>query len=307
MKIHALPADAVIVAGGGAGLLVRPLDQLDGLQRQRGEPLLPGRGVLRQPRVHPGPSHGHPRPRQAAAHQRERPRRRGAASGCPTRRKTPGRPQQIPEKERFYFLEERYPTYGNLVPRDIATRELFNVCFREGLSVERDRPCVYLDVTQLPRETLDRKLGGVLDIYQKFQGADPRTTPMKIFPAVHYTMGGLWCDYERSAGRRAGRRLAPQPADQYPGAVRHRRMRISVSRRQPPGGQLAGGLHLQRPDRRAGRDPLHRQPAARDGDRAALVAVRPARRCGTWPTTGPCWPGPKAARTPIASMPNWGA
>ena len=65
--------------------------------------------------------------------------------------------------------------------------------------------CVYLDVTHLPRELLDRKLAGMLEIYEKFQGADPRTTAMKIFPAVHYSMGGLWCDYEANAERRTGR------------------------------------------------------------------------------------------------------
>jgi succinate dehydrogenase / fumarate reductase flavoprotein subunit len=59
--------------------------------------------------------------------------------------------------------------------------------------------CVYLDVTHLPRAELDRKLAGILEIYQKFQGVDPREVPMKIFPAVHYSMGGLWCDYERTA------------------------------------------------------------------------------------------------------------
>ena len=111
----------------------------------------------------------------------------------------PRPPKQIPEAERYYFLEERYPKYGNLVPRDIATREIFNVCVNEGLSVERDRQCVYLDLTHIPRAELDRKLGGILSIYEKFQGVDPRDEPMKIFPAVHYSMGGLWADYERSA------------------------------------------------------------------------------------------------------------
>jgi succinate dehydrogenase / fumarate reductase flavoprotein subunit len=108
-------------------------------------------------------------------------------------------PKQIPETERYYFLEERYPKYGNLVPRDIATREIFNVCTYEGLSVDKDRPAVYLDLTHIPRETLNVKLGGILDIYEKFQGVDPRDEPMKIFPAVHYSMGGLWVDYQRSA------------------------------------------------------------------------------------------------------------
>ena len=81
--------------------------------------------------------------------------------------------------------------------------------------------CVYLDVTHLPRDLLDRKLAGILEIYEKFQGADPRTTPMKIFPAVHYSMGGLWCDYERqrraaawpsarrATSRRTSRGLSP--------------------------------------------------------------------------------------------------
>ena len=108
-------------------------------------------------------------------------------------------PREIPESERYYFLEERYPEYGNLVPRDIATREIFNVCVHEGLSVDADRQCVYLDLTHIPREELDRKLAGILSIYEKFQGVDPRDEPMKIFPAVHYSMGGLWVDYERTA------------------------------------------------------------------------------------------------------------
>ena len=107
-------------------------------------------------------------------------------------------PTAIPESERYYFLEERYPEYGNLVPRDIATREIFDICVNEGLSVEADRLAVYLDLTHIPKAELDRKLGGILDIYQKFQGVDPRENPMKIFPAVHYSMGGLWADYERT-------------------------------------------------------------------------------------------------------------
>jgi len=105
-------------------------------------------------------------------------------------------PKQIPESERYYFLEERFPKYGNLVPRDIATREIFNICVNEGLSVDPTRMCVYLDLTHIPRAELDRKLGGILEIYEKFQGVDPREEPMKIFPAVHYSMGGLWVDYE---------------------------------------------------------------------------------------------------------------
>jgi len=107
-------------------------------------------------------------------------------------------PRSIPAAERYYFLEERYPKYGNLVPRDIATREIFDVCVNQRLSVEQGRLCVYLDVTELPPDT-QKKLDGILEIYEKFQGVDPRVVPMKIFPAVHYSMGGLWVDYERDA------------------------------------------------------------------------------------------------------------
>jgi succinate dehydrogenase / fumarate reductase flavoprotein subunit len=125
----------------------------------------------------------------------------------------PRRPQDsrpavdVPEAERYYFLEERYPKYGNLVPRDIATREIFDICVKQGLSVEPGEFCVYLDLTEEARrrinplapsrEVLRKKLGGILEIYKKFVGVDALDEPMKIFPAVHYTMGGLWVDYEK--------------------------------------------------------------------------------------------------------------
>jgi succinate dehydrogenase / fumarate reductase flavoprotein subunit len=107
-------------------------------------------------------------------------------------------PTQIPDAERYYFLEERYPGYGNLVPRDIASRELFKICRHEKCGVGGG-DMVYLDLTHLPVEQLDRKLGGILEIYEKFVGEDPRKEPMKVFPAVHYSMGGLWVDFESDA------------------------------------------------------------------------------------------------------------
>lgn len=103
-------------------------------------------------------------------------------------------PRQIPEGERFYFLEERYPKYGNLVPRDIASREIFDVCVNGGLGVGGGN-MVYLDLSFKPREELERKLGGILEIYRKFAGDDPCEKPMKIFPSVHYSMGGMWTTY----------------------------------------------------------------------------------------------------------------
>ncbi|MEO5859576.1 MAG: succinate dehydrogenase flavoprotein subunit [Pyrinomonadaceae bacterium] len=104
-------------------------------------------------------------------------------------------PRNIPDAERWYFLEEKYPAYGNLVPRDIATREIFQVCL-EGHGVAGENQ-VYLDLTHIDPETLTRKLGAILEIYEMFVGDDPRYVPMRIFPGVHYSMGGLWVDFEQ--------------------------------------------------------------------------------------------------------------
>ena len=104
--------------------------------------------------------------------------------------------KQIPESDRFYFLEEWYPKYGNLVPRDIATRAIHKVVYQEHLGID-GQPMVYLDLTHIDRETLNRKLEGILEIYEKFVGDDPREVPMKIFPGMHYTMGGLWVDFNQ--------------------------------------------------------------------------------------------------------------
>jgi len=103
-------------------------------------------------------------------------------------------PRQIPDAERWYFLEEKYPAYGNLVPRDIATREIFDVCVNHGMGIGGGN-MVYLDLTHKPKEYLETKLGGIMEIYRKFVGEDPTEMPMKIFPGVHYSMGGLWTTY----------------------------------------------------------------------------------------------------------------
>jgi len=104
-------------------------------------------------------------------------------------------PKDIPESERWYFLEEKYPAYGNLVTRDIATREIFQVCL-EGHGVAGQNQ-VYLDLTHIPAEVLTERLGAILEIYEMFVGDDPRYVPMRIFPGVHYSMGGLWVDFEQ--------------------------------------------------------------------------------------------------------------
>ncbi|RYL93831.1 succinate dehydrogenase flavoprotein subunit [Sporolactobacillus sp. THM7-4] len=96
----------------------------------------------------------------------------------------------------WYFLEEKYPAYGNLVPRDIATREIFDVCVNQHLGINGEN-MVYLDLSFKDNHELDVKLGGIIDIYEKFVGEDPHKVPMRVFPAVHYSMGGLWVDFNQ--------------------------------------------------------------------------------------------------------------
>jgi succinate dehydrogenase / fumarate reductase flavoprotein subunit len=125
----------------------------------------------------------------------------------------------IPASERFYFLEEWYPKYGNLVPRDIATRAIHRIVYQEKLGID-GQAAVYLDVTHIPRETLDRKLEGILEIYEKFIGVDPRVEPMKVFPGMHYTMGGIWINGEDQCSNVAGIYAAGECEYQYHGANR---------------------------------------------------------------------------------------
>lgn len=195
MEIRAFPADAVVLAIGGNGLIYgkSTLSMIctgganaraykAGVRYANGEFI----------QVHPTAIPGADKLRLMS----ESARGEGGRVWVPKKKGDTRPPRQIPESERDYFLERKYPTYGNLVPRDIATREIFNLC-REGYSVDPDQYSVYLDLTHIPRAELDRKLGGILEIYEKFKGVDPRDEPTKIFPAVHYTMGGAWVDYEK--------------------------------------------------------------------------------------------------------------
>jgi succinate dehydrogenase / fumarate reductase, flavoprotein subunit len=107
-------------------------------------------------------------------------------------------PNDIPESERYYFLEERYPSFGNLVPRDVASRNAKQVC-DEGLGVGATGLAVYLDFRDAIKRDSEAKIreryGNLFDMYEKISGENPYKVPMKIYPAVHYTMGGLWVDY----------------------------------------------------------------------------------------------------------------
>jgi succinate dehydrogenase / fumarate reductase, flavoprotein subunit len=107
-------------------------------------------------------------------------------------------PQQIPEEERDYYLERRYPSFGNLVPRDVASRNAKVVC-DEGRGVGESGLAVYLDfgdaIRRLGENVIRMRYGNLFDMYRKITDENPYTVPMRIYPAIHYTMGGLWVDY----------------------------------------------------------------------------------------------------------------
>ncbi len=107
-----------------------------------------------------------------------------------------GRVWTYKDGKKWYFFEEMYPAYGNLVPRDIASKVIYDIVVNQGLGPNGGR-YVFLDVSHIDDEVLRRKLGGVLEIYEKFMGEDPYHNPMKVYPAVHYSMGGLWVDYDQ--------------------------------------------------------------------------------------------------------------
>ncbi|MEP6715109.1 MAG: fumarate reductase/succinate dehydrogenase flavoprotein subunit [Terriglobia bacterium] len=106
---------------------------------------------------------------------------------------------QIPENERDYYLERRYPSFGNLVPRDVASRAAKAVC-DEGRGVGETGLGVYLDfaeaIARLGRDTIEERYGNLFEMYERITGDSPYQTPMRIYPAIHYTMGGLWVDYQ---------------------------------------------------------------------------------------------------------------
>ena len=195
MEVRAFPADAVILATGGNGAIfgkstnsIVCTGSAQSAVYQQGACYANGEFI----QVHPTAIPGEDKLRLMS----ESARGEGGRVWVPKQAgdKRPGK--QIPENERWYFLEEWYPKYGNLVPRDVATRAIHKVVYEHHLGID-GQPMVYLDLTHIDRETLNRKLEGILEIYEKFVGDDPREVPMKIFPGMHYTMGGLWVDYEQ--------------------------------------------------------------------------------------------------------------
>jgi succinate dehydrogenase / fumarate reductase flavoprotein subunit len=218
MEVRAFPADALIICTGGVGAVfgrstnsVVCTGSAQSALLQQGVHYANGEFI----QVHPTAIPGEDKCRLMS----ESARGEGGRVWVP---KQPGdrrAPRQVPEGERFYFLEEWYPKYGNLVPRDVAVRAIHKVVFEMKLGVDGQN-AVYLDVSHIPRQILDRKLEGILEIYEKFLGVDPHVEPMKVFPAMHYTMGGLWVDNENQATKVPGIYAAGECEYQYHGANR---------------------------------------------------------------------------------------
>lgn len=194
LELKAFPADAVIIATGGPGLIFGKstnsmvcTGSAVSAAYQQGAKYANGEFI----QVHPTSIPGEDKLRLMS----ESARGEGGRVWVPRKERDTRPPSSIPEGERWYFLEEKYPAYGNLVPRDIATREIFKVCI-DGMGIGGENQ-VYLDLTHIPADVLDRKLGAILEIYEMFVGDDPRHVPMRIFPGVHYSMGGLWVDFDQ--------------------------------------------------------------------------------------------------------------
>ena len=217
MEVRTFPADAIIICTGGIGAIfgkstnsVVCTGSAQSALYQQGCYYANGEFI----QVHPTSIPGEDKLRLMS----ESARGEGGRVWVP---KTPGDkrdPKSIPQGDRWYFLEEWYPKYGNLVPRDVATRAIHKVVYENGLGID-GKPMVYLDLTHIDRKILDRKLEGILEIYEKFVGDDPRETPMKIFPGMHYTMGGMWVDYKQATNI-AGVYAAGECEYQYHGANR---------------------------------------------------------------------------------------
>jgi succinate dehydrogenase / fumarate reductase, flavoprotein subunit len=192
MEVHTFPAEAVIIATGGIGAIfgkstnsVVCTGSAQSALYQQGAYYANGEFI----QVHPTAIPGEDKLRLMS----ESARGEGGRVWVPKQPGDKREAKSIPESERWYFLEEWYPKYGNLVPRDVATRAIHKVVYEHHLGID-GQPMVYLDLTHIDRKVLDRKLEGILEIYEKFVGDDPRDVPMKIFPGMHYTMGGLWVD-----------------------------------------------------------------------------------------------------------------
>ncbi len=200
MAIEAFPADAVVMATGGNGLIFgRSTNSIINtgspvsICYQQGATY----GNPEMVQIHPTAIPGEDKCRLIS----ESVRGEGGRLWTPRDPNDTRHPTSIPETERWYFCEELDPVYGNLLSRDLVSFAIYCVCrMNKGIKGNQQ---VYLDITHLhkergmSRELINDKLEGVLEIYEKFMREDPIDNPMRIYPAVHYTMGGLWVDYEK--------------------------------------------------------------------------------------------------------------
>ena len=207
MEVKFFRADAVVLATGGLGLVYyRSTNSTNSTGAaasrvyQQGAKFTNGEFIQFHPTGMPGDDKN--RLMSEAA------RGEGGRIWTPKDPKDTRDPLQIPEDERFYFLEEWYPAFGNTVPRDVAARAIWKAVHDMGLGIGGE-DLVYLDLTHKDKDFLKTRLGGIMEIYEKFAGEDPTVHPMKIFPAVHYSMGGLWVDWEKD--EQTGGMLQPSP------------------------------------------------------------------------------------------------
>jgi len=184
MEIEAFKADAVILATGGPGMI---------FGRCTASTICNGSAVsaVYQQGAHIG------NPEFIQIHPTAIPgsdKNRLMSEAC---RGEGGRVWVYKDGKPWYFLEEMYPAYGNLVPRDVASRAIYDVCVNQHLGIDGENR-VYLDLSHIDGEYLERKLGGILEMYSEFVGDDPRKVPMQIYPSVHYSMGGIWVDVDHN-------------------------------------------------------------------------------------------------------------
>ena len=199
--IEAHAGDAVVLGTGGYVERLLSLDEREGLERHRDLARVQARRGVREPLLHADPSDLHPAvgrlPVEADADVGVAAQRRPHL-GAEERRATSAPPSEIPESERDYYLERKYPSFGNLAPRDIASRAAKEVC-DEGRGVGPSGRGVYLDfadaIKRLGRKTIEERYGNLFEMYHDITAEDPYEVPMRIYPAPHYTMGGLWVDY----------------------------------------------------------------------------------------------------------------
>lgn len=208
MKVEYFQADAVILATGGLCVIygqstnsVNSTGAAASRVYQQGAKFTNGEFIQFHPTAMPGEDKNRL--------MSEASRGEGGRIWVPKDPSDKRKAKDIPDADRFYFLEEWYPAYGNTVPRDVAARSIFKVVQEMKLGVGGEA-CVYLDLTHNDAGFLRRRLGGILEIYEKFAGEDPTQVPMKIYPSAHYSMGGLWVDWELDEANGTMKKISPK-------------------------------------------------------------------------------------------------